>query len=465
MAPVAALQEVAAAIRAGTHSVIRVWKERGITPVCIADASRLVDLDRPEDFQRWRQTRAAPGAMISPDEALQLVVEAAVVRPSRMVALTEACVLCLAEDVSADRDYPPFARAMMDGFAVRVVDAGQSVAIVGELRAGCAWEGRLAPGRCLEIMTGAPCPPDAEAVVPKEAVRRVGERVELPDHIARGANIAPMGSECRCGQRVMTSGAILTPLAIATLASFGRHSVRAVPHPRLGVITTGGELIPPGQEPQPGEIRDSNGPMLVAMAGELGCERPPHLHAPDRLEPIVEALQQTADRDIVLLTGGVSVGTYDLVPAALSQYGAEVVFHKVRQKPGKPLLAARKGTQLLFGLPGNPLACHLGFHRYVAAAVRKMEGKPALPQPLYGELVQPIAAKGGRTHFVPAHAKYAPDAPSGWRIELLPGVSSADIFTGCRANCYVEAPPGDRPIAAGESLPFTWFTAAGWMYS
>jgi molybdenum cofactor synthesis domain-containing protein len=464
VAPIGVLSDVTAAIEAGTFSVIQVWKAHGIVPVPIADASRLVDLDGPEDFQRWQQTRAARRTMIGPDEALQLVVNAASVRPTRQIPLEEAWGRCLAEEVVADRAYPPFARAMMDGFAVRVEDAGRSVEVVGQLPAGCTCDRELRPGQCLEIMTGAPCPPSVEAVVPKEVVERSGACVALPEEVARGANIAGVGSECGQGQRVLAPGDILTPLAIAVLASFGCTTVCVVPRPRLGVITTGAELIPAGQELQSGQIRDSNGPMLLAMIGELGCERPRYLHAADSREAICAALTQMADRDIVLLSGGVSVGTYDLVPDALAQYGAEVVFHKVRQKPGKPLLVAQKGDQLLFGLPGNPLACHLGFHRYVAAAVRKMEGKPALARPLFGELAAPIAAKGGRTHFVPARARYAPDASGGWHLEVLPGVSSADIFTGCHANCYVEVRPGERPVEAGASLPFTWFDAAGGMY-
>ncbi len=167
------------------------------------------------------------------------------------------------------------------------------------------------------------------------------------------------------------------------------------------------------------------------------------------------------------MAGGVSEGTYDLVPNAVTAYGAELVFHKVAQKPGKPLLLARKGRQLLFGLPGNPMSCHLCFHRYVAAAIRRMSGRDAVTKLFYGQ-VSPTtgparAARPRRrtsttaTHFIPAWAEYVADAQTCWRIELLPCVTSADIFSPRGANCYVELPPSHGAAEAGELLPFTWF--------
>jgi molybdopterin molybdotransferase len=395
--------------------------------------------------------------MISAGEALELVMQAASPRPPRPVPLAEACGLCLAEDVLADRDYPPFARATMDGFAVRLADAGRSVTVLGEIPAGCVWSGDFADGQCLEISTGASCPPTAEAVVPREHVARHEGRVLLPAKIEMGQNIAPQGSECRQGRRVLAAGDVVTPLAVAVMASFGVLSIRVVPRPSIGIITTGSELVAADKLPAPGTIRDANGPMLLALASAIELDRPVHLHATDRLETIVEALQRMADRDLILLCGGVSVGVHDLVPRALTQYGAEIVFHKVKQKPGKPLLLARKDRQLLFGLPGNPLGCHLGFQRYVAAAIRRMTGQAAVAAAFYGELAQAVEAKGERTHFAPARAEYAPELRTSWRLEVPPTVSSADIFNSCRANCYVEAPPGTGGLAAGQTAAFTWF--------
>ena len=220
----------------------------------------------------------------------------------------------------------------------------------------------------------------------------------MPKRILAGNNIDMPGTDCRQGAVVLRPGDRLTPLAIAVLASFGIDAVQVVPRPTLAIIATGTELIPPGQSPAAWQIRDSNGPMLLAMARETGIRSPRCLRAGDRLDAIVEALRQTTDCDIVVLGGGVSAGKYDLVVPALQQYGAEIIFHKVTQKPAKPLLLARTETQQIFGLPGNPLACHLGFHRYVVAGIRRMEGKP-LVETWHGELAAPLRPPGGRTLF------------------------------------------------------------------
>ncbi len=442
--------------------------------------------------------------LITSDEALALVIETAQTLDPQTLALADARGLTLAEPIAADRDYPPFPRSMMDGFAVRVTDAGQTLPSAGLLPAGAVWEGELPAGRCLEILTGAPCPPGAEAVVPKEDVARRADQVTFPAEIRRGQNIAPRGSECRAGQVVMSPGDLVTPMAIGAMASFSRAAVQVIPRPSLGIITTGAELAAaegPADEdlaPRlgcraavlissplgPGQIRDSNGPMLVAMTRAEGIEPQRTVHVADRLEAIRAALQAAADWDIVVLTGGVSVGTFDLVPQALAEYGAETIFHGVKQKPGKPLLFARRAPgdpapgknsassgcrvpagrrQLLFGLPGNPLACHLGFHRYISAAIRKLSGRPPYRAQMPGELtdVPPTMStwcpvKRDRTHFELAWAEFVNDRAPRFRVRMLPGVSSADIFHGCQANCYVELRCEGSPPSAGNTCTFTW---------
>lgn len=398
--------------------------------------------------------------MISPDEALELVLREARPCPPRPVPLVEACGLRLAEAVVADGPYPPFARALRDGYAVRASDVGRTVRVAGEIAAGEVTAASVADGVCLEIMTGAACPAGTEAVVPKEQVRRDGDRAALPLEVSPGQHVALPGSECRAGQVVLEPGATITPLAVAVLASFGRKEVRVVPRPSLAVITTGGELVAPDQEPALGQIRDSNGPMLAAMARDLGLAPPPHLHAVDRVEAILAVLGQVARYDVVVLTGGVSVGSYDLVPEGLEAYGAELVFHRVSQKPGRPLLLARKGAQLLFGLPGNPLGSHFCFHRYVSAAVRQMEGKAAVPDRLSGRLTARIEPRGRRTYFVTARAERGTRPDDDWRVHPLPGVTSADVFASCGANCYAEVPPGQDEIPPGALVPFTWIGGA-----
>ena len=400
--------------------------------------------------------------MIDPQEALGVVLQAAVGHPPRRVPLAAAGGLKLAESIRADRQYPPFPRATMDGYAVRTADAGRTVDVIGEVAAGQDVKTDVAQGHCLEIMTGAPCPPGTEAVVKKEQTTRDGTRVALPQKISLGQNVTPRGSECEAGRVALLSGETITPLSAAVLASFGLESVQVFPRPSLAVITTGAELIPPGHSPGPGQIRDSNGPMLQAMAREMGIPQPPHLHAEDRLESIVQALDKVAEKELVLLTGGVSAGKYDLVPDALESYGAQRIFHRVAQKPGKPLLLARKGPQLIFGLPGNPLSCHLCFHRYVAAAVRQLERKTPVPDPLGGQLAVAVQPRRSRTYFVLAQAQRLHEASADWQIHPLPGASSADMFAACRANCYLEVPPGKKELGPGEILRFTWLGSTPW---
>lgn len=393
--------------------------------------------------------------MIQPDEALHLVLQVASRREPRTVPLEEACGLELADPVVATGHQPPFARAMMDGFAVRLADAGRTVPIAGSLAAGQAPADSLPEAGCMEIMTGAACPPGTEAVVPKEDARRVRDEVTLPEHIEPGQHIAPVGSECREGDVLLQAGDVITPLAIAAMASFGIRAVRTIPKPSLGIVTTGAELVPFDSQPGPGQIRNSNGPMLAALCRWQGLESPGYLHAADQVEAIVEALRELMAKDIVLLTGGVSVGGYDLVPPAVRHYGAEMIFHKVAQKPGKPLLFARRGAQLVFGLPGNPLAAHFCFHRYVAAAVRQMCGAQPATAPQTGRLAAPVDAKPERAWFVPAVA-VADSSDGSWLVRALPGASSADVFSSCRANCYVEIPPGSGSVPEGATVQFTW---------
>jgi molybdenum cofactor synthesis domain-containing protein len=398
-------------------------------------------------------------SMIDPDEALQSVLDTAIPRPPRRVSLAEASGHGLAEEIRADRDYPPFSRAMMDGYAVHCADAGAALEVVGEVPAGTAPVGALSGRGCWEIMTGAVCPPGTEAVVPYEQTRRDGSRVLMPNRIIAGDNIDMPGADCRAGTVVLKPGDRLTPMAVAVLASFGIDAVQVVPRPSLAIIVTGTELIPPGQSPAAWQIRNSNGPMLLAMAGEAGIRSPRCLSAGDRLDAIVESLRQTSDCDVVVLSGGVSAGKYDLVVPALQQYGAEIIFHKVTQKPAKPLLLARKQAEQIFGLPGNPLASHLGFHRYVVAGMRRMEGKPPV-EPGLGKLAAPLHPAGGRTLFWLARAERADDSFVDWRLHPLPAASSADVFSPCQANCYARVPPGNAEVPAGTIVSFTWIAPA-----
>jgi molybdopterin molybdotransferase len=388
--------------------------------------------------------------MISPQEALDLVLANAEPGSPRDVSVSEALGLVLAEDVLADRDYPAFPRAMMDGYAVPAASEGRVLTVVGEVAAGCAAEVPISEGHCVEIMTGACCPPGTYAVVQREQVRPDERGVMMPKQITAGQHISPPGSECAVGRPVLRIGDHVTSLAIAVLASVGRTQVRVIPRVRLGVVVTGSELVPPEATPTGTQIRDGNGPMLTAMARIVGIAGPRVLRTADETSPIADALRQMDDREVILISGGVSVGRYDLVPGIVAEFGAETVFHKVAQKPGKPLLLARRGRQLIFGLPGNPLSCHLCFHRYVAPAVRRMQGMSAAREVLQVPLAEPLVPKRGRTHFVPGRLE-----TKAARVRPLPTASSADVFGPSQANSYIELAAGHDEVPAETLVPVT----------
>ena len=402
-------------------------------------------------------------SMIDPDEALRLVLDAADPLPARRMRLQEAVGLWLAEDVVSSEDHPPFDRAMMDGYAVCLSDAGRTVVVVGEVTAGKEPDTPVQPGRCVEIMTGAACPPGTEAVIPKEQVQRQGNDVALPPEIQPNANMVFRGTECREGAVVLRSGDRLTSLAAGVLAATGCIQPLVIPRPRLAIITTGAELQSSKPKTSFAHIRDSNGPMLTAAGRLLRLDRLTHRQADDQMSALLEALNQEAEADILVITGGVSAGKYDLVPQALEEYGAQTVFHKVTQKPGKPMLFAHKNSQLVFGLPGNPLAVHLCFHRYVVAAIRRMTGEAAQPRPLEGCLDEAVRGDAKRTLFLPGIATRDERAPNRWRLQPLFGFSSADLFTPSQANGYIRIPPGSAGFQQEQIVDFHLIEAPQWM--
>ena len=396
--------------------------------------------------------------MITPDQALDLVLVNTVRRPSSETPLAEAQGRILDQNVRADRDSPPFPRAMMDGYAVCVADAGRAVEVAGEVAAGQTPEVEVSPGRCVNIMTGAACPTGTEVVVPVEDTRIDGQKVVLPGELTAGKHIAPRGTECPAGSLVLAAGHPLSSLTVAVLAAVGKERVQTIDLPRVAIISTGSELCPPGQAPGPFQIRNSNGPMLAAQVQLGGLPAPEVLHAEDTPESLAMALDRAADSDIVLLSGGVSMGRYDLVPAALKERKVNTIFHKVTQKPGKPLLFGRREEQLYFGLPGNPLSSHFCYHRYVAPAARKMAGRSPLEPVQPAAITRALETHSGRTLFVLGKARLREG-----KIEVQPltGKGSADLFSGQLANGYIRLEPGENRLTPGEQVPFQYMRFRG----
>ena len=392
-------------------------------------------------------------SLLEPDEALAQVL-AAVPPPSVVRLPPERCRgLVFAEDALAPADLPPFDRAMMDGFAVRLADAGRSVAILDEIAAGDgAARAPLQPGQAHPIMTGAPLPAGAEAVVPSEQTTRADGRVILPERIRAQANIVARAAECAAGRPWARAGATVTPMALAAAIAVGARELAVFPRPQVVVVTTGSELA---EDPtRPGQIRDSNGPMLAALLEESGVAATRRTVADDA-GALLACLQSLDDADAVVLTGGVSAGTHDEVPGVLARLGAEPLFHKVAQRPGKPLLLARRGRQLLFGLPGNPLAAHLCACRYAIPALRRLGGLGHVPLAGRGVLTAPLPENRDRTWFLPARVQ-------GDAVQPLPPVSSADLVQPHQADAYLRLEPGAAAVPAGTGIAYTRHGAAAW---
>jgi len=391
--------------------------------------------------------------MIKPEKALAAVLDRAEAMPvvERDVN-TSVLGHVTAENVRADGHYPSFDRALMDGFAVCVSDAGHTVSIIGEAAAGSMFRGSIKKGTCVEIMTGAPCPEGTGAVVMLEDTNRDGKNVVLPRDIPMGANFTPMGSEAEKDQVVVADGTRISPLTLAALALLGRKSVKVFDYPSMAVITTGNEVLVKEEEPRGPFIRNSNGPMLLAMAHEIGIQDVAHFHCRDNAESLAETFEKAGDRDITVTTGGVSAGKYDLVPGAMERFGATPVFHKVGQKPGKPLFFAAKGRRLFFGLPGTPLGTHQNFHRYVSAAVRKMTGLDSRRPVHTGRLSEPVQLKGGRFKYLLARVES--DGEEFLVKPLFRG--SSNLCAVPDANAYILTGGGGHRLEAGEEVQFEW---------
>lgn len=364
----------------------------------------------------------------------------------------DALGLVLAADVRAPHDLPAFPRAMMDGYAVRLGDAGGSLPVVAPQHAGDA-PTLLPDGVAMGIMTGAAVPTGAEAVVPREHCTLADGRVSLPERIRPNANIVPRGGEALAGAVVLRAGGVVTAMAIAAAAALGIASLPVLPRPRVRIITTGAELRQDG-EPGAGAIRDSNGPMLAALCAGLGVACTRGTVGDD--QAAIAAAIAAGPADLVLLSGGVSAGDRDFVPAALRDLGCATLVRGVDQKPGKPLLLARGAGLLVAALPGNPLAVHWCFVRFVAPALRVMMGRSPELRRESGVLEAILPGSRERPWFVPARTRR-----EGARLLVtpLPPVSSGDVVGPAHADAYVAIAAGASPRAPGEAVEVLWCDA------
>jgi molybdopterin molybdotransferase len=353
----------------------------------------------------------------------------------------------LAEDIQADRDYPPFHRSMRDGFAVRAADIPGCLRLIGEVRAGVTFTGSVEPGEAVEIMTGAPVPNGADSVVMVEhCLRHEDGTVSTERSSVAGDNISPRGGEAAAGSVLLTSSTRVDYAAIACLASVGRVSVRVFVRPRVAILSTGDEVIDIAANPSGSQIRNSNAWSLAAQvrrAGGIPVVLPIARDTPEHTRDLVK---QGLEADLLLLSGGVSAGKYDVVEPVLAEFDAEFYFDRVRIQPGQPLVFGQVRGKFFFGLPGNPASTMVTFELFARAAVEILGGAADVSLPFaLARLAQPFHHRPGLTRFLPATVRGAEVTPVAWK-------GSGDIPALCRANAYLVADPEKAEYAAGDLI-------------
>jgi len=388
--------------------------------------------------------------MISPSEALEIVLGEARRLEAVFVPLAEALGGVLAEAAVADSDLPPFDKSAMDGYAVRAADVARlpaDLAVIEELPAGQAPSRLLAPGTCAKIMTGAPVPAGADLVVPVEDTERLPDgRVRILRASPDRRHICPRGEDVRCGAAVLEAGRVLRPQEIGLLASVGRDRVPVYRRPRVAVLATGEELVPVSAVPGPGQIRNVNSSSLLACCCAAGVAADDLGVARDEKTDLRAKIAEGLTRDVLIVSGGVSMGEWDFVPKVFEEAGVAVRFATVRMKPGKPTVFGTCGGRLVFGLPGNPVSTLVGFRWFVWPALRKMMGHPEpAPQPLDARLLVPVKVRDDRTTFVPAVLR---GEPGGWAVTPVMTHGPADLVGFSKVDGLIILEPGDYEAGA-----------------
>jgi molybdopterin molybdotransferase len=393
--------------------------------------------------------------MLSYTDARQKVIEVAgsMERPLRRenIEIEEAFGRILAEPVLADRDYPPFDRSTRDGFAIRAADAsipGARLACIGELRAGGLFEGAVEPGQCVEIMTGASVPTGADAVVMIEHTQRDARTITLDRAVAAGDHIVPLGSEARAGTLLVAPRTRLGYAELALAAQAGVTRLAVFTTTRLAIISTGDEVVDARATPGPLQVRNSNGISIEVLARTAGAQPIQLGNAPDEKNALRKAIERGLEADILVLSGGVSMGKYDLVEQVLAELGAEFHFTGVAIRPGRPAVFATCRNKLVFGLPGNPVSTMVTFELFVLPAIDLLTGANPRPLPIFrAKLATPAREKGPMVHFLPARIEWEGREA---RVSQLPWQGSGDIVALALANGFLVVGPERPEIAAGE---------------
>ena len=390
--------------------------------------------------------------LLTVTEALVAVLDRTKPLPTVRVGLERAAGKILAEAVASPVDLPPFPSSSMDGYAVRAVEAPGVLRIAGAVAAGRPETRPLRAGEAIEISTGGVVPTGADTVVPVERVIvRPGE-VEIPEPVVSGDNIRWPGGDVRAGATIMAAGQLLTPARLAALAACGIESVISRRPPRVTIVVTGTELQAAGRPLETGQIYESNGIMLEAALDAAGAVVDRAAATEDSEAALEQALEQALGADVVVTSGGVSVGPHDLVRRVEARLGVEEVFWGVAMRPGKPLAFGVRERTLVFGLPGNPVSSLVGCLLFVRPALLALQGHPAPAPPFRpGTLTAEVRPRAERDDFVRARTSWNDE---GALLDPIPGQESHMIVRTAAADAIVHVPRGTAPLAAGARVRF-----------
>jgi molybdopterin molybdotransferase len=396
-------------------------------------------------------------SLLSFEEAQARVLAAARPLPAELVSIAEAGGRVAADDARARVDLPPFASSAMDGFALRAADLPGTLPIAGESAAGTPFEGRLEVGGAVAISTGAVVPQGADCVIPVERVVMTDNEVKISIESEPGTNVRPRGGDTAVGDLVVPAGVRLTAARIAAAAAAGIAALPCGRRPRVAVLATGSELVAPGEDLREGQIYESNTVMLLSALAEAGAEVQPEAPAADDEAALRAALERGLTADVLVTSGGVSVGEHDLVRAVERELGVEEVFWRVSMKPGKPISFGIRGGTLVFGLPGNPVSALVGSELFVKPALRALQGlADPLPRFEPGRLSTGLRRDAERDEFVRATSRVGGDAVV---LDPVAGQESHMIVRSSAADALVHVPRGNGELAAGSTV--RWLPLGG----
>ncbi|WPO81555.1 molybdopterin molybdotransferase MoeA [Chryseobacterium sp. JJR-5R] len=387
--------------------------------------------------------------MISVHEAQQIILQNAPTKKTALIPLSEAAGLVVSSDIPAHTDIPAFSQSSMDGYALKFEDRRQPLTIKGEMAAGTSQPLAIETGEATRIFTGAPLPEGADTVVMQEKINIENGRLLISDEgLSLGLNVRPKGSEVKKGETAMAAGTYLSPAAIGFLAGIGHDRIEVFVPPVIAIIVTGNELQDPGRDLAFGQVYEANSFQLKAALQKTGITDIHVFTADDHPEELMDVLQKAlAMSDVVLLNGGVSVGDYDFVASTAEQCGVIQKFHKIKQKPGKPLFFGIKGEKLIFGLPGNPSSSLTCFYEYVLPALENATGLRNSVKKKEAVAAHDYKKPAGLTHFLKAYY----DEERG-EVSPLYAQESYRLHSFAQANCFIVLPEESAGCLKGDKV-------------